>query len=395
MPLPSVFGCACNTILDGGAVTTDQINTALERDLEWKTERVHYVWKGGFPELTEDVLAQLKQAKIITQGEDNLWRIRESVPMNKTITVIRGKSLEAIVKSQHGGPHTGFKTMLNPKEVRDELSQASVEQMELLGRYNALRADQDMDVPVLVRGRTTIRNLRVHPLSGAYSRMDSVDFLALAQNIKAHGFTDPTLTLFQGKILDGGHRGAVASAMHIPVQVEEFPGDEAGAQDFVESRKRYRHHLTKAQFALYAVQAYFPKAREQAKEEPCKAAEIASGMSHGLVSRITMERMAPVLDAPRTRASIIRGEIKTVAEARRHALAELGMTEPIKEADSGRAGHSVWRSLGLGLKEIRYGINGWETEGPGERHTKEDYQARMQEILDQAEEMNELINQME
>ena len=211
------------------------------------------------------------------------------------------------------------------------------------------------------RGAENRVELTLHPLAHAIPRMSEKEFADLAGDVKANGVRLP-ITVMGGRVIDGRHRLAVASALNIPVRVEQFTGTEDDARHHIVSLNLVRRHLNMAQRALIVRQIFLPEAEAEAEERlkeagqghgrgqdslapdgatlsgPAptgassdtgkKATEVAAERSMGLASARSIERMAPVDDAPETQERIRSGEIKSTAEARREALKETGEQAP-------------------------------------------------------------------
>jgi hypothetical protein len=231
-------------------------------------------------------------------------------------------------------------------------------------RQMDLRASMHIDRTYHVKtpGRKTPRKLRLHELAKMLPTMTDEEFSAFVEDVRAHGINKPIL-LLKGTdlVLDGRHRVAVADALGVEVRVDDFIGTEEQARDRVMSENVHRRHLTNAQRGLLVRELYLPQARKEAAArqgtrtdltsapiganvadgeasdalaeeliaaDEGKATEIAAKRSNGLASKRTIERMAPIDNAPRTKERVRSGEITSGPEARREALKETGETAP-------------------------------------------------------------------
>src|SRR5580704_5991431 len=79
------------------------------------------------------------------------------------------------------------------------------------------------------------RALAVHPLAQMIPLITPGDLDRLIDDIMANGVNEP-LDMYQGRVLDGRNRLAVASVLGVPVQLREFDGDEAAAKTLVWSK---------------------------------------------------------------------------------------------------------------------------------------------------------------
>lgn len=278
------------------------------------------------------------------------------------------------------------------------------EQQALRAVYSDLNAERAFYVTVAgERGSTKEKRLWLHPLAHAIPQVSEKEFFELAADVKRHGIRNP-ITVFDGRVLDGRHRLAIAAALKMPLRIVEFKGDETDARDEVISQNVHRRHLTMAQRGLIVQELFLPQAEAAAKERERqspgrgaekvapsgatfsgKAIEQAAAESNGLASARTLQRMAPVRDAPKTQERIRRGEIKSSTEARREALKETGSDEP--EDVPALRPFSAFDNLGRALGKVRDACVALER---GDRGTVTDEQliGRINEIrvlLDRAE----------
>ncbi len=193
-------------------------------------------------------------------------------------------------------------------------------------------------VPVTIRWSDDSEDkteLNIHPFARLIPVIIAGDLDRLIDDIEAHGVVEP-LTLYNGEVLDGRNRLAVASVLNVPVRVEDFHGDEAAAKAFVWSTNAARRHLSVPQVLLAAHRfGFVSAAKDEAARRPprpdgsmppgaAKWANIAVKRIGGSVRPATLERFdqAQVTDAPDTVRRIDEGEIRRVDSAVKEAVAE-------------------------------------------------------------------------
>lgn len=118
----------------------------------------------------------------------------------------------------------------------------------------ALRHNESVTVKVAGPRWGSVRErwLSMHPVTRAIldmTAMTDMEFAGLQASIRRSGVHTP-LILFQGRVLDGLHRLAVASAWGLAVQIEEFVGDEEAARHRWVQANVLRQHLTVDERAL-------------------------------------------------------------------------------------------------------------------------------------------------
>ncbi len=152
-------------------------------------------------------------------------------------------------------------------------------------------------LPVMVGSRE--RSLTVHPLALALPVMTGEEIERLYEDIAANGVREP-LWLYDGKVLDGRHRLAMAYAAEKPVSLRQFDGTVDDAKRLVFSANLARRHLTTAQTAMAVHKLYAEdakaRAREAAEARAKAAAEERWGMEDARVQKDT--QALPHGDAP-------------------------------------------------------------------------------------------------
>jgi hypothetical protein len=306
------------------------------------------------------------------------------------------------------------------KLVRLVKADASDEERALRAVYNDMREDRSFYVDVAgARGGLQERQYRLHPLAKTIPQIPEGEFLDLAADIKQHGVKLPIVT-FDGQVLDGRHRLAVAAAFKIPLRVDQFTGTEGQARDHVISLNVKRRHLTIAQRGLIVIELFLPEAEAKADErrraageeygrgakpqvnslapvgaklsESTRALEEAAQASQGLATVRTLQRMAPVRDAPKTRERIRSGEIKSGQQARREALKETGRDRTEPEHPPAVRTETAYRLLGRALEKVQSACDSIEAghKGRGGEVSDDQLVTRINEIrthLDRAEQL--------
>lgn len=97
-------------------------------------------------------------------------------------------------------------------------------------------------------------NIKRHPLSAACLDMAPTEFEEFLEDVKANGFTDPTILLKEGMVLDGWHRVRAARELKRLRRLKPavFDKSEGQAVALVVSRNLQRRHLTASQRAAAA-----------------------------------------------------------------------------------------------------------------------------------------------
>lgn len=193
-------------------------------------------------------------------------------------------------------------------------------------------------VPVIVKlddGTEEKRELTVHDYAKMIPVIVTTDLDRLLSDIRANGINEP-LVMYQGRVLDGRNRLAVASVLGVPVQLTEFDGDTAAAKAYVWSTNAARRHLSTPQIALAAMRFGFVDAAKAEAGPPApnpdgSARHVgAAPWAHiaarkiGAISPHTLERFqeAKIPEAPDTMRRIDSGEIRRVDIAVKEAVAE-------------------------------------------------------------------------
>ena len=182
------------------------------------------------------------------------------------------------------------------------------------------------------------RELAVHPLAKLIPLITPGDLDRLIDDVRDNGVNEP-LIMFEGQVLDGRNRLAVASVLGASVQLAEFDGDTEAARALVWSANAARRHLTVPQIALAAERFGFVAA---AKAEAGPVVPDADGLRPpvapwakiaarkiGAITAPTLERFqdARVSEAPDTAARVDSGEIRRVDVAVKEAVAERSVRE--------------------------------------------------------------------
>jgi hypothetical protein len=276
---------------------------------------------------------------------------------------------------------------------------------------NKLTNLRPFKVTVATARSTREAELTLHPLAHAIPRMSEKEFAELAKDVRDNGVKLP-ITVMGSKVIDGRHRLAVASALDVPVRVQEFTGSEDEARRHIVSLNLIRRNLTMAQRVLIVRQVLLPEAKAEADKhrqetqgrpsnDPAKlsadlrsdsdgqkASQIAAERSAGLANARSIELMKDVDDAPQTQERIRSGEIKSAAEAARAAAKELGKEPEELPALKPRTAYDY---LGQALHNVRAATTRIE-EGDRGNVTEETFTERIDEIKRALHELRALIH---
>lgn len=223
-------------------------------------------------------------------------------------------------------------------------------------------------VPVTIRwadGSENKTELGIHEFARLIPVIVAGDLDRLIEDVEKNGILEP-LTLYQGRVLDGRNRLAVASVLDTPVQVEEFEGDDAAAKSYVWSTNAARRHLSVPQILLAAHRfGFVDAAKEEASHrEPRPDGSMPPGVARwaniavkhigGSVRPATLERFdqALVTEAPDTMRRIDQGEIRRVDNAVKEAVAERSVLtgRPIEVPPP--VPRTPWDSLGCARSDV-------------------------------------------
>lgn len=267
--------------------------------------------------------------------------------------------------------------------------------------------DRNRTYEVITPGRKTPRKLRLHDLAKSLPTMSTDEFNGFVADVRAHGINKPVLVLGD-LVLDGRHRVAVADAFNIPVQVESFDGTEEQAVDRVLSENVHRWQLTMAQRGLIVRELFLPRAQAEAQarsgrrtdltslpigREVGNATDIAAKRSNGLATARTIDRMAPVDNAPKTKERIRSGDITTALQARKEALKEIGRHKKEPADVPAAKPESVYTNLGQAHHKIRAALKGWDAATHDDTVTLEKIRQRVSEIRAALDEVARLADE--
>jgi hypothetical protein len=232
------------------------------------------------------------------------------------------------------------------------------------------------------------RALAVHPLAQMIPLITPGDLDRLIDDIMANGVNEP-LDMYQGRVLDGRNRLAVASVLGVPVQLREFDGDEAAAKTLVWSKNVARRHLTIPQLALAAARFGLiadaqarPGARRAADATgPAPWASQVSRQLGGAVSPRTLERFddARVTEAPDTVARIESGALRRIDNAVKEAAAERSLRTGRHVDPPPAVARTAWDRLGCARGDVLAAERAITSGEPGAM-TPEQFAGRAREI---------------
>jgi N6-adenosine-specific RNA methylase IME4/ParB-like chromosome segregation protein Spo0J len=163
-----------------------------------------------------------------------------------------------------------------------------------------------------------IADIKAHPLADLFPLMDGSEYQALVEDIRVRGLISPIIML-DGMILDGRNRYRACIDAGVPVQTENFTGDDP--LGWVISSNLHRRHLNESQRAMIAAKLANMRQGERtdlaqicAKSQD-RAAELLN------ISRRTVQHAAVVRDhaVPELAQKVERGElaVSVAAEAAR------------------------------------------------------------------------------
>ncbi len=397
LPLPQLFQAVVNEMLDHGPRSVADLVGPVERAVP-KPERFRAIYGALDPteRLIDDVLEQLRAKRLATVA-DGRWSLTEAFRPGMSVAVIparpgrQGRKREITIAAYE-------------RAEREWLSEQMAEQHELRAMYNDMQNERIFEVKVGAR----MQQFRLHPLARSIPQIAVGEFMDLAADVRQHGVRVPVV-IYDGQVLDGRHRVAIAAALRLPVRTDNFTGDEMAARDYVVSLNVKRRHLTLPQRTLITQELFLPEAEAKAKDRQreageehgrghdssapsgaelstpdrsaVRAMEEAAAKSGGLTSVRSLQRMAPVRDAPKTKERIRSGEIKTATQARREAIKETGVDLPA-EADAAvlRTGYSqIGRAL-TAMRDARASLERGDISG--KPVSVEDWNERLHEIID-------------
>jgi hypothetical protein len=236
------------------------------------------------------------------------------------------------------------------------------EYREAITRLTSGDAELVSVVVALDGGGQEKRDLAVHPLAQMIPLISPGDLDRLTEDIAANGVNEP-LDMYQGKVLDGRNRLAVASVTGTPVRLRDFEGDEDAAKALVWSANVARRQLSVPQLALAADRFGFVA---EAKAKPGSyrptrvggAAPWAHDVSRrlgGTVTPRTLERFdnAKVNEAPVTMAGIEDGSIRRIDVAVRQAAAERSLAEGRSIDVPPPVSRTPWDRLGCARGDVQ------------------------------------------
>src|SRR5512139_918280 len=173
--------------------------------------------------------------------------------------------------------------------------------------------------------------LEQHPLSAAFPSMPDAEFVALTNDIRAHGQREPAIVL-DGMVLDGWHRVKACKVIGIEPAVLDFYGDDPAA--FVLSKNLHRRHLSASQraMAVAACAEWTPVGRPKNPEPgsgfpaPMTSAQMAKAAD--VTNRTIRQAKVVVVKAvPEVQEKVKAGELSVKAAA---DIAQLPPEEQVK-----------------------------------------------------------------
>jgi ParB-like chromosome segregation protein Spo0J len=135
--------------------------------------------------------------------------------------------------------------------------------------------------------------LDYHPFASKFPLITGDEFKKFVADVASEGFREPTITLYQGKILDGRNRYRAHLRTKVEIRFEEFKGDDAAAAAFVISKNIHRRHLSRKQHGEFLIKLV---AAAPGKSDRKIAKE--AGVEHKQVSRARQKGEATGAIAP-------------------------------------------------------------------------------------------------
>jgi len=196
----------------------------------------------------------------------------------------------------------------------------------------ALKKETAPAKPGTGKPKHEIEPMEIHPLAQHVPEMSPERYKEFRADIEAHGgLTDPIITTYEGKILDGRHRSRACVELGIPRQFEPYKGtDPAG---FIIS-KNTRRDLTEDQRIQMITDlraAQFEAEAQERKQATQFGAKPTVGMNSSPPGR-PREKIAAELKASGIKAS--EHKVRQALAAREAGLSEVVKAGqmPLKEA---------------------------------------------------------------
>lgn len=116
-----------------------------------------------------------------------------------------------------------------------------------------------------------------HELSAIFPQYSEEDLKKLKESIQQRGLDNPTIDVFEGKILDGWNRySACLSVPDVKLDFKVFTGSYDEALDLVTRRNLDRRHLTTSQKAMIAATLHTRKQGQKPGKTGLSAAELST-----------------------------------------------------------------------------------------------------------------------
>jgi hypothetical protein len=167
--------------------------------------------------------------------------------------------------------------------------------------------------------------LLTHPLANIFPLMNDADFMALQDDIAAHGLLEP-LWLYDGQILDGRNRYKACKALGIQPHVRTYEGDDP--LGFILSMNLIRRHLNESQRAIVGAEvATMRQGRRTDRQPSANLPEVSQAKASQLLN--ISERS--IRDAKRVKDEAQPEVVKAVREGHLAVSAAAKLAaEPVK-----------------------------------------------------------------
>jgi len=166
--------------------------------------------------------------------------------------------------------------------------------------------------------RHQLEPIEIHSLAKLVPEMSPERYEEFVADVKAHGLTDPIITLYEGKILDGRHRDRACRELGITRTLKTYDGTDPAGYVISKNIMRRDLHLTDDQRVALITKIRAPQLEAEAKERQL------SGLRKGdktPVSPKSDERdISPKSDEPRRVDDQIAREAKVTRHKARQAI---------------------------------------------------------------------------
>jgi ParB-like chromosome segregation protein Spo0J len=190
--------------------------------------------------------------------------------------------------------------------------------------------------------------LKFHRVCELFPDMAADDYQSLKSHIAEHGLQTMILT-FNNEIIDGRHRAKICQELDIPVDCEEWDGEEEHLLDYVLGENLMRRHLTQSQKGMIGAELERIIAAQIAEEKGNKLSQ-SHPSTQSAFAKIGKSQLQPSRDAAAEAAKQVGVNRTYVTEAKKIVASspeiakkiksgELSITEGKKALRNGHAGN--------------------------------------------------------